>query len=608
MRKLLVTLTFAIAFVCVLALSIIGAEFHVTNTTELGSANSLALSNSESDTIYIDADISGGSFLGNSSVTYVLNANWTNVSQYSNAWTVANDSNIAFLANGARRTITFTGNRFQTNGTHPSNSSITYGGINGGDLLVNLSSYSNYFMYDSKDYTINLYNVTFSGYSLNKNDWTFLSAKVLNIYDNVVIENCNNSGGILINATTFNMYGGEIKNNVVTNNMGRMIISGTFNMYGGSIHDNYNINTRTDSYTCHLFQADNANLYAGSIYNNYYEKSGNNSGLIGKQGSTNNVGYAAFGVIGANYEVTDPVIQKIDGIYSLSSGTATESTTAFKGGVVSHSVIFKSPDATIVDAFMIKADGTLQKSASGATTLTVPNAYSVWVINKAHSCAFSITPKFDAQATYYGTNHNISDTIAIRYPNGFTKAGVTGYSCSGIDCEYIEKTEDLEAIFSPNGYSYNTAKTGIDGGYLLNNDALKAYNELNDDIRFGIIIVNPAYLGDSFLDENGKITAKEKALQVEITTTDYSVYSFVINGFTTEYAKSFELVIASYAISNGKAEFIQSEYALSDTPAVSMVEKNDGCLYTVSLNTVVSQNSLEKIPAYTIPTNNKDEE
>jgi hypothetical protein len=39
-----------------------------------------------------------------------------------------------------------------------------------------------------------------------------------------------------------------------------------------------------------------------------------------------------------------------------------------------------------------------------------------------------------------------------------------------------------------------------------------------------------------------------------------------------------------------------------------MVEKNDGCLYTVSLNTVVSQNSLEKIPAYTIPTNNKDEE
>ena len=107
---------------------------------------------------------------------------------------------------------------------------------------------------------------------------------------------------------------------------------------------------------------------------------------------------------------------------------------------------------------------------------------------------------------------------------------------------------------------------------------------------------------------NGKITAKEKALQVEITTTDYSVYSFVINGFTTEYAKSFELVIASYAISNGKAEFIQSEYALSDTPAVSMVEKNDGCLYTVSLNTVVSQNSLEKIPAYTIPTNNKDEE
>lgn len=63
----------------------------------------------------------------------------------------------------------------------------------------------------------------------------------------------------------------------------------------------------------------------------------------------------------------------------------------------------------------------------------------------------------------------------------------------------------------------------------------------------------------------------------------------------------------SYRREYHNTEFIQAEYSLSDTPAVSSVEKTDGKLYTVSLNTIVTHNVLEKLPVYTVPANNDEE-
>lgn len=57
-----------------------------------------------------------------------------------------------------------------------------------------------------------------------------------------------------------------------------------------------------------------------------------------------------------------------------------------------------------------------------------------------------------------------------------------------------------------------------------------------------------------------------------------------------------------------EVEFIQAEYSLSDTPAVSLYKAEDASLYTVTLNTIVEHNTeLEKLPDYVVPTSKDDE-
>jgi hypothetical protein len=111
----------------------------------------------------------------------------------------------------------------------------------------------------------------------------------------------------------------------------------------------------------------------------------------------------------------------------------------------------------------VTADINTMKTNNTTFTTSINNQISAFKTEVNNNVA-SKQNKSNVQAVT-GVVSNIAvgatKTVDVAYPNGFTKAGVKGYSCSGIDCEYIEKTEDLEAIFSPNGYSYNTAKTGI---------------------------------------------------------------------------------------------------------------------------------------------------
>lgn len=210
---------------------------------------------------------------------------------------------------------------------------------------------------------------------------------------------------------------------------------------------------------------------------------------------------------------------------------------------------------------------------------------------------------FDTDTTddYVYTSHGTSeDTIKITYES-LSKNGTKSVPCTR--CSYSEQSS-VEPIYTPKGYSVNDEGTGIAGGYLINNNALLEWQKYggSQDVEFGILIFNPKYLGqDTFLDENGIINATQGAVQVNIESVEYSSFDFMINDFA-DTQSTLELVIAGYASYGGKYQLVQTEYDLSETPAVSKVSRGDDSLYTVTISSVKTKNSLSTLPDYIVPT------
>ena len=202
---------------------------------------------------------------------------------------------------------------------------------------------------------------------------------------------------------------------------------------------------------------------------------------------------------------------------------------------------------------------------------------------------------------------HIGDTyVTIAYPDGFDKNGYEMHLCDVCDAEYKSNVTRLPIFTASkeNGYSTNADATGIAfGGYNVNITALKDYNDAHKDapLNFGVIVVNPKYVGDTFM-QNGLANATAGCLQVDLTDTEYSNLSIIINGFTGKSA-SISLVISLYAYTDEtEVDFIQSEHTAC---AASKVTKGDATLYTVTVQSVANQpcTSLDALPEY-----KKDEE
>lgn len=196
---------------------------------------------------------------------------------------------------------------------------------------------------------------------------------------------------------------------------------------------------------------------------------------------------------------------------------------------------------------------------------------------------------------------HIGNTYAtIAYPDGFAKNGYEMHLCDVCDAEYKSDVTRLP-IFeakAENGYSTNADGTGIAfGGYTINLTALENYNTANPEkkLTFGLLIANPTYIGESYMT-NGAVNASKAFLQVDLTDTEYSNISIMINGFVGDSA-SISLVISLYAYTDkGSVEFIQSEHTAC---ADSVVEKTDASLYTVTITSVknaVGVASLDALP------------
>ena len=205
-------------------------------------------------------------------------------------------------------------------------------------------------------------------------------------------------------------------------------------------------------------------------------------------------------------------------------------------------------------------------------------------------------------------SHVFKETLV--YENGFAQSGVYNKVCTNLaTCTCQNITEGDATIAAPifearaeNGYSTNGEGIAF-GGYTVNVSALNTFNTINGTtpLHFGIIVVNPKYLGDTFMN-GGKVNATAGELLVEMDDVQYSDIKIMLDGFTGKAAE-LELVISLYAYTDtSDVEFIQSEHTAC---AESKVTKGDATLYTITLNSVENKpcTSLDALPEY-----KKDEE
>ena len=175
--------------------------------------------------------------------------------------------------------------------------------------------------------------------------------------------------------------------------------------------------------------------------------------------------------------------------------------------------------------------------------------------------------------------HNNATTLT--YENGFTQNGLLCEGCKNEGCSV--KTEEIALpIFIANGYSISPSGTAINGGYSVNLDALKDYEDINGDITYGIVIANAEkFDGKSFFDADKKVNTT-KALQVEINN-EYSNFNCSIEfGATTN--NSLKLIICAYVIEGDNVTFIQAESG----EAVDSTLVTGGSFKSVTLNYVAA--------------------
>ena len=178
----------------------------------------------------------------------------------------------------------------------------------------------------------------------------------------------------------------------------------------------------------------------------------------------------------------------------------------------------------------------------------------------------------------------VADAIAhveahdVIFANGFTSAGVHNTYCSNATCKALDKVEDLEAMFTHEGYAYKERTSGgIDTKFKINTKAMKLYEEYEGAIHFGIIIANASHFEnvDVFI-QNGELTStnadgEKTGIIVEMTSRDYDYFNCYIGGFdfANEKHVGLDLIVAGYVYGEDESDvsFIQKQYKADDNDA-----------------------------------------
>ncbi len=191
-----------------------------------------------------------------------------------------------------------------------------------------------------------------------------------------------------------------------------------------------------------------------------------------------------------------------------------------------------------------------------------------------------------------------TDSVSIVYANGYHMEGAKITGCANEGCKHSTSVS-FPAIFNCLGYSTKESGTGIATGFSVNYDVLDEYKEIEGgNIKFGMVVFNPSYIGDTFFDENGKINATSGAIQVEFNQ-NYASFNASVAGFDLSNVahQNLELVFAGYSYTKADKSDIklfQKEYTVGTpelpnySPMQSKVTKGDAVAYTVKIQTVTT--------------------
>ncbi len=200
--------------------------------------------------------------------------------------------------------------------------------------------------------------------------------------------------------------------------------------------------------------------------------------------------------------------------------------------------------------------------------------------------------EIDPTAHEFDTDKNAT-VLGVSYVS-FDKNGTRVVKCAR--CTETTTDEGAEPIITTKGYSVKADGTGIDGGYLINLDALEVYEALVGKAKIGIIIANAQGANTLTRYENGEyMLTTNKGLMVELTSREYNSFSLAINGFNEDTANNLSLIICAYVIADYDSD---SETADTIKYIQHDIEASEDDLVELTPSVYLYTLTLEKMKAY----------
>lgn len=562
------------------------------------------------DTIIIKSDIVNGTINVTKNLTYILEANWTNVGAGTNC---VQGTTISIYARGGDRVFSVSSECALNNYSGNTNDFVwNFGSLDGHTLTIDAAKATRRLFYGYWNATLNLYDgaeITNAIQNTSRGEDNFIYFKTINIYDGAKIYGIW-SNHKLLKATTLNMYGGEIYGNHTSSINGAIEVD-NFNMFGGKIYNNYHTKTNSNHNVSFINVFSSINLYGGEIYGNYVKYGcANTNGIFGTHGYNNIALYMQDGMLHDNF-VVDSITVTLNeetGVYEASDIVVREDSKQYNRHIVTnyaYTVFFKNANGSIVDALMINEDGTLAKAYSGKTEVLVPDGSWALEINSCKSVipdttkagtyyvAIAHTPKdddFDCttvllclacdEVIYEAKEHNIMESLV--YEN-FCANGIYICDCTNDGCTVNDVTdEEYAPLFTMLGYSVTKTALGTNGvgmvqGFYANKTAIKKYETVNGvTVSFGVVAVSKANVSGNPLElVDGAVTVvNEKVLTYNNDKSGNDAVVIKITGIDPENETHINtpLIWCGY-ISDGKTiKYIDNGNTYENAQAMSYSE------------------------------------
>ncbi len=371
-------------------------------------------------------------------------------------------------------------------------------------------------------------------YSTNSSgDTNYFKCKILNMYDGVEFYG-NSTYKPLIDVTTLNIYGGKIIGNVCIG-MWAHINATNLNMYGGEISGNYQTKPHgtytnaNDPQSVAYVSSSYAKLYDGSITGNFVGMGHNNEARGTVAGVATRATlhlYIKNGMIDKNILVTVGTFGEFtldeNGYYTCEidpsnflnitdNGDGTFTYARQYNKYVLHeyenSLIFKNHDGSIIDAYMIDANGNVVLSYLENETVVIPQGKWSGVKGQCVETAVDLTSK----GTFYplhmegsddgncttavlcklcactviegNASHSLKESLTYE---SYTEYGKYTCECVNEGCTAANTVNDkYAAMFTMLGFSVSQF-SNADGtvammqSFITNREAISLYESLNN--------------------------------------------------------------------------------------------------------------------------------